>query len=123
MVKGWLVKTVVAALFVAAMYPAWLFFVSVTIRPPNATMRQRLMTQGDLIIESVEAYRLENGVYPASLSDVDLPDGVDIIHRMYGPWVYELVDNGAWFYLRLGDYSYLFEMKRSSMEAEWVWDS
>lgn len=87
---------------------------------PSQSGFERLEAQGDLIVEQIENYRTENGVYPDDLSSaaIAVPDAP------YGGWRYHLFEGGEVFQLSIGDYGrHMFTLYWISHSDSWSRDT
>ena len=70
-----------------------------------APSTDRMCDIGEPITEQLREYHKKHGVYPPSLDDA----GIEALSTFFGPWEYQLRDDGASCELSNGDYGrYLF---------------
>jgi hypothetical protein len=73
----------------------------------------RLQSRGKTMVQQLESFRAERGVYPSSLDEA----GVVKTSTRFGNWEYQSFTNG--FRLTLGDYSHAFILGYDSSNGWW----
>ncbi len=88
--------------------------------PPSSSEFAQLESQGDLIVERIESYRTENGVYPDDMSSA----GIAVPDAPFSGWHYHLYEGGEVFNLSIGDYGrHMFTLFWSSNSSTWSRDT
>ena len=116
MMKKALLIVSTAGLTVVALF---IVYVVLFTGPPSTTEMNKLIAEGDEIVEKLKQYHASHDRYPSSLAEA----GIQSPKSAYGSWEYIVESDGTRFFLAIGDYEkHLFRIWWEFEANDWYID-